>query len=84
VKNGEWKKAASIWKKYTDSNDNKLAARANYNMAVAAEIQGNIDAAIEWAKQSLELDDSHKTKSYINLLHKRKQDFRKLKEQLKD
>ncbi|MFO7789693.1 MAG: DUF6340 family protein, partial [Bacteroidales bacterium] len=63
VKNGEWKKAASIWKKYTDSNDNKLAARANYNMAVAAEIQGNIDAAIEWAKQSLELDDSHKTKS---------------------
>ncbi|MDA3820881.1 MAG: DUF6340 family protein [Candidatus Delongbacteria bacterium] len=84
VKDGKWKEAAAIWKQYTDSKDEILAARANYNMAVAAEIQGNIEAAIGWAKQSLELNDSPRTRSYLSLLHKRKQDFRKLEEQLQE
>ncbi|MFW5805575.1 MAG: DUF6340 family protein [Bacteroidales bacterium] len=84
VKNEEWDKAASLWKQYTNSSDTKLAARCSYNMAVAAEINGNIDVAIDWAKKSLELNDSYTTRAYINLLHKRKQDIRKLKEQLEN
>lgn len=82
VKNDDWKKAASVWKKYVDSDDSKLAARACFNMAIAAEIRGDLDLALEWANKSWDLKKESRTRAYINLLHKRKQDAEKLDEQL--
>jgi len=82
VKNNQWEKAAGVWKKYTDSEDTKLAARACMNMAIAAEIRGDLDLALEWANKSYNLKKESRTRAYINLLHKRKQDIEKLERQL--
>lgn len=82
VRSGQWDEAAAIWKKYTDAEDSKLAARACFNMAVASEILGNIDAAINWAQKSYELHSTATTREYVNLLFKRQQDFDTLNQQL--
>tara|TARA_B110000196_G_scaffold60158_1_gene50113 strand:+ start:497 stop:655 length:159 start_codon:yes stop_codon:yes gene_type:complete len=50
-------------------------------MAIASEIKGGLDAAIEWAKKSQQLGEK-KAYSYINVLHRRKMDEKKLKQQL--
>ena len=44
-----------IWQEETKSSPNgKLAGRACYNMAIIAEINGDLDGAIQWAQKSYE------------------------------
>ncbi|MCK7537025.1 MAG: DUF6340 family protein [Marinilabiliales bacterium] len=51
---GNWTEASIIWKKFVKHKDKEIASRACYNLAVANEILGNIDIAIEWAQISFE------------------------------
>ena len=62
-------------------SDKKIASKASYNMALASEIKGYLDAAIDWAKKAKALGDK-KANSYISILNKRKEDQIKLKKQL--
>jgi hypothetical protein len=50
-------------------------------MAIASEIKGGLDAAIEWAKKAKNLGEK-KAYNYINVLNRRKIDKEKLKQQL--
>ena len=50
-------------------------------MALASEIKGYLEAAIDWAKKAKALGDK-KANSYISALNKRKQDQQKLNQQL--
>lgn len=56
VSNNEWLAAASYWQKVIQSPNSKpeLAAMAAYNLAVANEINGNFDVAIDWIEKSTE------------------------------
>ena len=81
VKSKDWDKAIEIWKKEVNSNDKKIASKASYNMALASEIKGFLDASIDWAKKAKALGDK-KANSYISTLNKRKQDQIKLNKQL--
>ncbi len=81
VKLRDWDMAIEIWKPLTDSSDTKLARRAAFNMALASEIKGSLDAAIDWAKKAQKLGEP-KAHNYINTLHRRKIDEEKLKKQL--
>ena len=81
VKSGDWNSAIEIWKDLANDLDNKIARRAAYNMAVASEIKGGLDAAIEWANKSRKLGEK-KAFRYINVLHLRKRNEEKLKQQL--
>lgn len=47
-KNGEWLKAAEIYRRNTQSKNKKISAIAKYNMALMCEMEGNLDAAIDW------------------------------------
>ncbi len=62
-------------------NEQKTASRASYNMALASEIKGYLDAAIDWAKKAKALGDK-RANSYISTLNKRKQVQKKLNKQL--
>ena len=67
-----------------DSKDVDLAvnsARAAFNMALASEIKGGLETAIEWAKKAQKLGEK-KAYNYINILYRRKMDEEKLKQQL--
>lgn len=81
IKQGDWDSAIEIWMPLTSDNDMKLARRSAFNMALASEIKGGLNAAIDWAKKAQELGEK-KAYNYINVLNRRKMDEEKLKQQL--
>jgi hypothetical protein len=80
AEDGDWKGAAAIWSAIANNprSSQNLKARSTFNMALAAETIDDIEAALEWAAKSyLVLPDEY-TKSYIDILERRK----KLKEKI--
>lgn len=81
VKLGDWDGAIGFWKDMTSHDNIKLSRRAYFNLAVAAEVKGQLDVALEYAKKSRDLGEKRAV-SYIKTLNSRKQDEIRLKEQL--
>ncbi len=81
---GNWDRAAEIWKKLEAvARDNpKAAGRAAYNMAVVAEVKGNLDLALEWAQKAWTQYGNKKARSYIQTIEKRQNDARKVEYQM--
>lgn len=81
---GSWDKAAEQWKRIyeTHQQDEKIAGRAAYNMAVAAEMRSNPVVALDWAKKSWEKYGNKKARNYIYTLENRLNDQRKTDEQM--
>lgn len=77
-------KATATYKRIIDhAGDNRKAAgRAAYNMAVASELNGNLDLALEWAQKAWTDYGNKKAKTYINVLKARKNDARKVDAQM--
>lgn len=82
VRINDWKKAIEHWKKYTEDPDPKIAGYACYNMALASEVTGSLQTALDWASKAY--NDYHlKTAgSYMNILKQRIKDQERLKKQL--
>ncbi len=78
---GNWDGAAQIWLEETKSSDGKLAGRGCYNMAIIAEINGDLDGAIQWAQKSYETYNIRIALHYVNILRYRKQQNDLLKSQ---
>ena len=81
VKSGDWDTAIELWKPITEDEDSKIAGMSAYNMALASEVKGSLDDALDWAKKAQKLGEK-KAYSYIDILQKRKMDEEKLKQQL--
>lgn len=81
---GNWERAAKTWKSIAEieKENQKSAGRAAYNMAVAAEMRGNLEVAQEWAEKSWTRFGNKKAKTYINTLKMRQNDLRKVESQL--
>ncbi|MFN0015736.1 MAG: DUF6340 family protein [Saprospiraceae bacterium] len=81
---GNWERAAEIWKKIeaTAGDNTKAAGRAAYNMAVMAEIKGNLDVALEWAETAWSKYANKQARSYIETLRQRQNDARKVEYQM--
>jgi len=69
---GDWDKAADLWNKETTNFTPKIRARAYYNMAIMSEMNGNVDAAIDWAKKAYETGGKRLALFYLNTLQDRK------------
>jgi len=82
VKVGDWKKAVEIWTQLTRSSNPKIAAMAAHNMAVAAEREGLIDVALDWANKAYQNFGLRREHPYVNQLQNRKMQMQQLKEQL--
>jgi len=78
----QWKTAADTWLPLTTSPDKKIAGRACHNMAVAAEMEGNLEEAIKWAQKAYVINGIKKSRSYLHELNRRKADQSRLKEQM--
>lgn len=80
VKEGNWIEAAKIWKSETGNKNKSIAAKSMYNLALANEMQGDIDSALDWAVRSYhvfgEKNDLHaeNCRNYIQVLAKRRVD----------
>jgi len=69
---GKWDDAATYWEKEITNPKGKIAGRAYYNMAIISEINGDLDAAINWAEQSYTLFNNKKALRYLRVLRIRK------------
>ncbi|MEZ4949561.1 MAG: DUF6340 family protein [Saprospiraceae bacterium] len=83
VKRGEWNRAAQIWRSLiAESNDPKTRGRAAHNMAVAAEREGQLESALDWAEKAYFDFGNKGSKSYVDYLNFRINDQRRLNEQM--
>jgi hypothetical protein len=87
--NEDWLKAAEIWNRETKNKNKKIAAKSSYNLAVACEMEGKPDAAIDWLVKSYTYlqknNDEHRKncQRYVNILVNRKKEIERLEKQIR-
>ena len=80
---GKWREAADIWRGITNTTtDKKTGGKAAYNMAVASEVLGKLEIALEWAEKSYLNFGQSKGKEYASTLKRRIYDRNKAEDQL--
>ena len=67
-----WQGAMEVWDDFTDHKKRKTAGRACLNIAVANEVLGNTELALEWAQKSYEFYDDKLGRNYSKVLLRRK------------
>ncbi len=88
LKNGKWMEAANIWKANSTNTNKSIAAKNKFNMGLVCEMNGNIEAAIQWVVESFHvLGQDNKVHfincvDYIRILSQRKLDIKLLEDQL--
>ncbi len=82
VRVNKWDEAAELWQSALKDSQKKVAGRAAYNLALASEMEGKLDLAIEWAKKAYSDYGNKAGRSYTNLLYKRLNDQERLKQQM--
>lgn len=85
AKANNWELAATVWKLIAErdaQNHESAAGRAAYNMAVAAEVRGNLEVALEWAEKSWTQFGNKKARGYIQTIKMRQNDARKVEYQM--
>ncbi len=82
VKAGDWEGAVPLWREAANSGDTKLAGKAHFNMALAAEVNGELNKAHNLAKKAAVELPKGKTRKYARALEFRKRQQDKLEEQL--
>lgn len=68
VKEGKWMEAAGIWKANSNNPNKSIAAKCKFNMGLACEMQGNLDAALEWVVESVHIYGQKNMIHYENCL----------------
>ena len=88
--NSDWLKAAKIWNTQTKSKKSMIAAKASFNMAIACEMEGKFDVAIDWLVRSSSMmkqnNKEHQLicQDYIYALMQRKKEIVKLNQQIRN
>jgi len=82
VKSQNWEAAAKVWEKYTNNPDPKVAGFACYNMALANEMQGELEIALNWADKAMKKYGLKRAVSYVNILNRRIMDQERLRKQM--
>ena len=68
IKENRWEEAAEIWGKYTSINSKRIKGRLEFNLALASEMCGNLDLAIEWGLKSFKTNYSKAAEVYLKKL----------------
>lgn len=77
----DWSGAADLWQSETESPERKVKKRATFNMALAREIEGDLEGAIEWARKASQLGVGQ-ANAYYRQLARRQQDQIRLEQQM--
>lgn len=67
-----WHGAIEVWSDLTEHEKRKTAGRACLNIAVANEVLGDTENALEWAKRSYEFHDDKLGRDYAKILLRRR------------
>jgi hypothetical protein len=86
IKQNQWIEAAKIWKKNTINKNKNITAKSMFNMALACEMNGDMDAAMDWAIKSFYIfgdrnpEHAYNCQEYIKILARRKLDIQKIED----
>ncbi|HZL11420.1 MAG TPA: DUF6340 family protein [Prolixibacteraceae bacterium] len=69
--------AAKYWREMAQSENKKIRSKAEYNLALIGELNGDIDAAIDWGLKSFYSYYRHQTETYLKKLKIRKETIQK-------
>ena len=73
VAQGNWESAVKLWEELVSENSSKSTqSKAELNLAIAAELRGDIDKAIEWGLKSYNTMYQQVTYDYLEHLNRRK------------
>ncbi len=64
----QWIDAAELWSKYTYSSSRKEVKYSSYNMALANEMEGNLEAAVYWIERSAKHGLNFRAREYTKSL----------------
>lgn len=85
VKKNKWEEASSIWNQYAESNNKHHRLLSLYNLAVASEMNGDIDTAIQLISRASQVSSSpfsgmenRTIRHYAAILAQRKVELEKL------
>ena len=83
IKQNRWMEAVAIYRKNTENRNKKMASKCMFNMALVCELNGDIEAAIDWVIKSMNAnhkDPYHKgnCESYSYILRQRKLDIQNI------
>jgi hypothetical protein len=83
-----WEAASDIWKKYSDSKSTRNQLVALYNLALASEMNGDVDQAIELTDRAAKVSsgffwslENEIIRKYSAVLYQRKTELKKLSSQ---
>ncbi len=68
IKENKWDEAAIIWAKYANIDSKLIRSKVEYNLAVAAEMNDDLDLAIEWGLKSFKTRYSKAAEVYVKTL----------------
>ena len=84
ARRGDWEGAATIWERLSRSPRTKVAKRATYNRAVAAEFIGNYEEALTWARKASDVYNLRQADRYVYTLKARMNELKRLDMQMED
>jgi hypothetical protein len=73
VKENDFEKAAEYWEDMAKSSNKKIRSKAEYNLALISELNGDIDKAIELGTKSYYTSYRFQTETYLKKLQARKE-----------
>jgi hypothetical protein len=82
VKAGDWEGARKIWRGLVDDPDRKVRGRARFNLALAFEVDGELERALDRAKKAAVDLHNGRSRDYVRILERRIRDQERLEEQL--
>ncbi|WP_372772476.1 DUF6340 family protein [Mangrovibacterium sp.] len=68
-----WQEAYDYWLTFSTSSKKSIKSKAEFNLALASEMLGNLELAIEWANKSYYTKYMNQTNNYLLKLKQRKQ-----------
>jgi hypothetical protein len=75
IDSNKWDEAAKIWVKYATVPSKTVRAKIEFNLALASEMFGKIDLAIEWCTKSYQSKYLKVVEDYLKILNLRKKEI---------
>lgn len=82
IKQDKWEEATEIWMKFSKESSGSLRSKVEFNLALAAEMTGPFNLAIEWAIKSYKSKYSKEAELYMEYLDQRRAELQKTSKNL--
>lgn len=82
VKARDWEGAVKLWRRIKDLDDPKVKGRAQYNLALAREVNGDLEGALDLARRASRNLQNHRAARYVDTLERRLREQRVVEEQM--